>query len=164
MIRRPPRSTQPTTLFPYTTLFRSLKLAAANEKVNLALSLHAPDDVTRSRLVPANRRYGVAEIVAATKRFYELTGRITNVEYCLVAGVNDSDQQAHALAALLDGFRTHVNLIPCNSVDRNYTAPPFERQRRFLNILRDARIVAHLRLARGADVNAACGQLRAVYL
>jgi 23S rRNA (adenine2503-C2)-methyltransferase len=142
------------------------ELAAIDLNVCLALSLHAPDDETRSKIVPANRRYGVAEILAAAKRFYERTHRITNVEYCLLSGVNDSDEHAHKLAALLRGFRTHVNLIPYNDVGvglsgRKYSPPAPERAQRFLGILREARLVAHLRQARGQDVNAACGQLRA---
>jgi len=138
-----------------------LKLAGAGLNINLALSLHAPDDAVRSRIVPANRRYGVQEIMAATRRFYELTGRIVNIEYCLIAGLNDSDAQADALAALLDGFRAHVNLIPCNNTGAGFLAPPLERQGRFLSILRAAKVVAHLRRTRGSDVNAACGQLTA---
>jgi 23S rRNA (adenine2503-C2)-methyltransferase len=139
-----------------------LKLAAMKLRITLALSLHAPDDETRSRIVPANKRYGVREIVAATKRFSELTGRVTNVEYCLIAGVNDSDGHARALAALLDGFRTHVNLIPCNSIGAGFVAPPLGRQQQFLRLLRNAGVVAHLRCTRGDDVSAACGQLRGV--
>jgi len=94
------------------------RLAKADLNVHLALSLHAPDDETRSRLVPANRRYPVAEIIAAAKRFLEATGRIPTIEYCLLAGVNDSDAHASALGRLLAGFRTHVNLIPTIQSDR----------------------------------------------
>lgn len=142
-----------------------IKLAEADLNVNLALSLHAPDDATRSRIVPLNNRYPVAEIVAATKRFYERTGRVTNIEVCLLDGVNDSDEHARALAALLKGFRTHVNLIPYNAIGAAlsgavYQQPPFARMKQFLSILRAARIMAHLRRTRGDDVNAACGQLR----
>jgi 23S rRNA (adenine2503-C2)-methyltransferase len=75
--------------------------------------------------------------------------------------VNDSDAQAHALAKLLDGFHTHVNLIACNATSGPYAAPPFARQRAFLHILRAAGIMAHLRQPRGQDIEAACGQLRA---
>ena len=140
-------------------------LARAGLNVALAVSLHAPDDRTRSRIVPVNQRYGVAEVVAAARRFYKLTGRITNLEYCLLRGVNDSDEQAQQLAALLKGFRTHVNLIPYNRIGAGlsgtvYEPPPPERVREFLKILRAAKVVAHLRQARGADVRAACGQLR----
>ena len=140
------------------------RLAQADLNINLALSLHAPDDATRARLVPANKRYGVSEILAAAKRFYRLTGRITNIEYCLLKGLNDSDEHARALAALLHGFRTHVNLIPYNRIEpgvngAGYEPPAPARARSFLNILRNAHVAAHLRQARGGDINAACGQL-----
>src|SRR5581483_1646108 len=92
------------------------RLAAADLNVHLALSLHAPDDATRSKLVPSNRRYPVAEIMAAAKRFHERTGRIVTIEYCVLAGVNDSDEQAELLADLVEGFRAHVNLIPYNPI------------------------------------------------
>lgn len=141
------------------------RLAAADLNVHLALSLHAPDDATRSRLVPANRRYRVAEIVEAAKRFQEHTGRIVTIEYCLLADVNDSDEQAFQLADLLDGFRAHVNLIPYNPIGVGvsgiaYGRPSPERVTRFLRILQDRDVVAHCRRTRGDDVNAACGQLR----
>jgi 23S rRNA (adenine2503-C2)-methyltransferase len=106
----------------------------------------------------------IAEIVAATKRFYELTGRITNIEYCMLQGVNDSDAQARTLAELLRGFRTHVNLIPYNSIGLGlsgveYRTPAPERVEAFTHILRDAGLVVHARKRRGDDVSAACGQL-----
>jgi 23S rRNA (adenine2503-C2)-methyltransferase len=139
------------------------RLAEADLNINLALSLHAPDDATRSLIVPANRRHGVAAIVAAAKRFYQRTGRITNIEYCLLKDLNDSAEHARKLAALLAGFRTHVNLIPYNQARPEPSglcaAPPPARARSFLNILREAGIAAHLRQARGGDINAACGQL-----
>jgi 23S rRNA (adenine2503-C2)-methyltransferase len=141
------------------------RLADADLNVHLALSLHAPDDATRSRLVPPNRRYPVAEIVAAAKRFQQRTGRIVTIEYCLLAGVNDSDEQARALAALLARWRAHVNLIPYNPTGpgrsgTTYARPDDARVLAFLNALRDAGAVAHVRATRGDDVNAACGQLR----
>jgi 23S rRNA (adenine2503-C2)-methyltransferase len=141
------------------------RLAAADLNVHLALSLHAPDDATRSRLVPANRRYPVADIIAAAKRFQTRTGRIVTIEYCLLDGVNDSPSHARALADLLAGFRAHVNLIPYNPIGPGvsgtaYGRPPRERVMQFLNTVRDGGAVAHVRATRGDDVNAACGQLR----
>ena len=141
------------------------RLAAADLNVHLALSLHAPDDATRSRLVPSNRRYPVAEIIDAARRFADNTGRVPTIEYCLLGGVNDSDEQAAALADLLAGFRAHVNLIPYNPIGaglsgHRYAAPGLERRDAFLGILRRMGIVAHFRDTRGDDVNAACGQLR----
>jgi 23S rRNA (adenine2503-C2)-methyltransferase len=141
------------------------QLADADLNVHLALSLHAPDDETRGKLVPPNRRYRVAEIMAATRRFLERTDRVPTIEYCLLAGVNDSDAQAEMLADLMDGFRAHVNLIPYNAIGAGvsgvtYARPSGERVQRFLDILRDRGVVAHVRVTRGDDVSAACGQLR----
>jgi len=141
------------------------RLAQADLNVHLALSLHAPDDPTRSQIVPANRGYSVAQIMAATRRFAEKTARIPTIEYCLLAGMNDQVEHARSLAALLDGFRAHVNLIPYNSIGagisgRQYQRPSAERVIAFLNQLRELGVVAHLRDTRGDDVSAACGQLR----
>ena len=141
------------------------RLADADLNVCLALSLHAPDDATRGRLVPMNRRYAVAEIMDAARRFYARTGRIVTIEYCLLAGVNDSDAHADLLAGLLDGFRAHVNLIPYNPIGPGltgvaYQRPAAERVGRFLGLLRQAGVAAHVRQTRGDDVAAACGQLR----
>jgi 23S rRNA (adenine2503-C2)-methyltransferase len=140
-------------------------LAEADLGVHLALSLHAADDETRSRIVPMNRRYPIAEIIAATKRFAQRSGRIPTIEWCMLAGVNDSDEQAEKLATLVEDLRAHVNLIPYNSIGLSirgleYRKPAHERMIRFLSILREHGVVAHFRHTRGDDVNAACGQLR----
>ena len=140
------------------------RLAASGLGVHLAVSLHAPDDETRSRLVPMNRKFKVADIMIAARAYQETTGQIVTIEYCVLADVNDSDQQAHELARLLKGFRAHVNLIPYNWIGSGlsgivYRRPSMERLERFLGILRDAGTVAHFRRTRGDDVAAACGQL-----
>jgi 23S rRNA (adenine2503-C2)-methyltransferase len=146
------------------------RLADADLNVQLALSLHAPDDATRARIIPANRRYPVDDIVAAAKRYDARSGRVVNIEYTLLGGVNDSDEQAHLLAGLLDGFRAHVNLIPYNPIGgagvsgATYVRPSDARVVTFLNVLRDRGVVAHVRVTRGDDVSAACGQLRRVQL
>jgi 23S rRNA (adenine2503-C2)-methyltransferase len=141
------------------------RLAAENLNIHLALSLHAPDDATRSRLVPANRRYPVSEIMAAARRFETTTGRTPNIEYCIIRDVNDSPEQAEMLAGLMKDFRAHVNIIPCNPIGAGvsgtvYSAPLRERILEFLDILRSRGVVAHIRETRGDDINAACGQLR----
>jgi 23S rRNA (adenine2503-C2)-methyltransferase len=141
------------------------RLADEGLGVHLAVSLHAPDDETRSRIVPTNRRYRVKDVMDATRRFYDRTGRIPTIEYCMLDGVNDSDAQAAMLADLVGDLRAHVNLIPYNTIGQGvsgvvYRRPPQERMHSFLNVLRDRRIVAHFRTTRGDDVNAACGQLR----
>ena len=141
------------------------RLAAEDLNVNLAVSLHAPDDGTRSRIVPSNRRFRVADVMAATRRFAARTGRIPTIEYCLLDGVNDSDKQARLLADLVREDRVHVNLIPYNPIGAGvsgawYRRPAPRRVDHFLEILRDRGVVAHVRLTRGDDVDAACGQLR----
>jgi 23S rRNA (adenine2503-C2)-methyltransferase len=145
------------------------RLAQADLNVHLAVSLHAPDDATRSRLVPMNRRWKVAEVMAAARRFEAATRRIPTIEYCLLAGVNDSDEQAVLLAELMRGFRAHVNLIPYNPIGAGisgvtYARPSRQRMGSFIHLLRDRGVVTHFRGARGDDVNAACGQLRAASL
>ena len=141
------------------------ELAERNLGVHLAVSLHAPDDATRAKIVPTARRWKVADIIAAARRFAQHTGRYVTIEYCLLSDVNDSDEQASELANLLDGFRAHVNLIPYNWIgaglsETHYAKPQSERMERFMRILRDRRVVAHFRRTRGDDVSAACGQLR----
>jgi 23S rRNA (adenine2503-C2)-methyltransferase len=141
------------------------KLADARTGVHLAISLHAGDDATRARIVPTARRWSVAQIIAAARRFADITGRYVTIEYCLLAGVNDSDEQAHRLAPLLDGFAAHVNLIPYNAIGSglsgaHYQRPSATQMARFMQILKDQGAVVHLRRPRGDDVSAACGQLR----
>jgi 23S rRNA (adenine2503-C2)-methyltransferase len=143
-----------------------LRLADADLNVHLALSLHAPDDETRAKIIPANRRYKVADVMAAARHFHERTGRIVTIEYTLLAGVNDSADHADALATLLDGFRAHVNLIPYNPIGTPglsgvvYLRPSPATVRAFLDSLRARNVVSHIRATRGDDVSAACGQLR----
>ena len=141
------------------------RLADANLNVHLAVSLHAPDDATRQRIIPTARKYTVEQILSAARRFDERTGRIVTIEYCLLAGVNDGDEHAERLATVLNGFRAHVNLIPYNSIGAGisgyvYLTPSETRVGRFLDILCTRGVVAHIRRPRGDDVNAACGQLR----
>lgn len=141
------------------------RLTDADLNVHLAVSLHAPDDETRAKIVPMNKRWKVADIMAAARRFEARSGRIPTIEYTMLAGVNDSDEQALLLAELLRDFRAHVNLIPYNWIGPGlsgtiYAKPSEERLRRFLEILRERRVVAHYRRTRGDDVDAACGQLR----
>ncbi len=136
------------------------KLAQEPLMPNLAISLHAPHDRLRGELVPLNRKYGVAEILAACRRFpLSKRSRIT-FEYVLLAGVNDSPDDARQLAKLLSGVKSKVNLIPLNA------APgiPFDRPSdqvvdRFAQILSDRGVPVSVRKSRGRDIRAACGQL-----
>lgn len=133
--------------------------------VHLAISLHAPDDATRAELLPAGRRYELREVLAAADRHQAASGRITTIQYCLLEGVNDSLAQARDLARLLAGRRMHVNLLRYNPTGlslrgRTYTPSSPQQTGAFLAELRAHGAVAHLRRARGPDIEAACGQLR----
>ena len=141
------------------------QLGAENPGVHLALSLHAPDDATRADLLPMGKRFDVQEVLAAADRYQAVSGRITTIQYCLLEGVNDSLAQARDLARLLKGRRMHVNLLRYNATGlslrgRSYAPSPMAQTEAFLAELRAHGMVAHLRRARGPDIDAACGQLR----
>lgn len=132
---------------------------------HLAVSLHAPDDQTRARLLPTGRRYRIADILAAADRFQARRRRPVTIQYCLLRDVNDSVEQAEALAALVGRRRMHVNLLTYNPTGTSlrgaeYLASPPERAKAFLHVLLQRGIVAHFRRSRGPDIDAACGQLR----
>jgi len=136
------------------------KLAREPIMPNLAISLHAPTDEQRGALVPINRKYGVADIVKACKRFpLKRRSRIT-FEYVMLSGVNDRPEDARRLAKLLAGVKSKVNLIPLNAA----AGIPFERPSdetvdRFAKILAEHRVTVSVRRSRGRDIRAACGQL-----
>lgn len=140
-------------------------LASSGLKVHLAVSLHAPDDATRTRLLPAGRRFGVADILSAADRYQAATSRPVSIQYCLLDGVNDSAEQAAELARLLSGRRMHVNLLRYNPTGlslrgETYRRSPEPATEAFLAVLRDRGVVTHIRRSRGPDIDAACGQLR----
>jgi 23S rRNA (adenine2503-C2)-methyltransferase len=137
-------------------------LAEEPLQLNLAVSLHAPDDELRSQLVPINRRYPIATLMAAVDRYIANTGRRVSFEYALMRGINDSNKSACDLAILLCGRLCHVNIIPLNPVDvLPYERPDSAGIERFANVVRTAGIPTTVRYSRGLDINAACGQLRA---
>jgi 23S rRNA (adenine2503-C2)-methyltransferase len=127
---------------------------------NLAISLHAPSDNQREALVPLNKKYGVADIIAACKRFpLAKRSRIT-FEYVLLAGVNDSADDARQLAKLLAGVKSKVNLIPLNAAPGiPFKRPSDEAIDQFARILSERGTVVSVRKSRGRDIRAACGQL-----
>jgi 23S rRNA (adenine2503-C2)-methyltransferase len=129
--------------------------------VALAVSLHAPDDQLRDRLVPLNRKYPLRELMAACRRYLEKAPRdFITFEYVLLEGVNDSDAQAHALLRLVKDVPSKFNLIPFNPFpDSGFRRSRPERVRRFQEILLEAGVVATVRKTRGDDIDAACGQL-----
>lgn len=135
------------------------RLAAHPLPVRLAVSLHAADDGTRGALMPINARYPIASLLAACRRYCDATGRRVFVEYLLLDGVNDRPADARRLAGLLRDGRFHVNVIEYNPTSGPYRASPPERRERFLRALADAGLEASVRRSRGADVDAACGQL-----
>jgi 23S rRNA (adenine2503-C2)-methyltransferase len=137
------------------------RLADEGLQVGLAVSLHAPEDELRSSLMPVNRRWPIADVVSAADNYAAMTGRRVSYEYTLMAGVNDSDALADELAGLLHGRLCHVNLIPLNpSEDVSLRAPSVQRGLAFEARLRRAGIAATIRVNRGRDILAACGQLR----
>jgi 23S rRNA (adenine2503-C2)-methyltransferase len=137
-------------------------LTEANPGVHLAVSLHAPDDETRARIVPIAKKYPLDEVLAAARAYEQRADRILTFAYTLLEGVNDSDEHARALAARVKGFRAHLNLIPYNPIGDGapWVRSSPERTHAFVAILREAGLVAHARRTRGDDVDAACGQLR----
>jgi 23S rRNA (adenine2503-C2)-methyltransferase len=138
------------------------RLASEKLPVTLALSLHAPDDALRERLVPLNERYPISELLAECRKFRRAHGRRVSIEYAMIAGVNDSVEQATRLAELLKGDDFHVNLIPLNPTP-GYGSPasPPHQIDRFRRILVSSGTNATVRRNRGTDIGAACGQLGA---
>jgi 23S rRNA (adenine2503-C2)-methyltransferase len=129
--------------------------------VALAVSLHAPNDRLRDRLVPVNRRYPLRELLAACNRYLEKAPRdFITFEYVMLDGVNDSDSNARELAAISREVRCKYNLIPFNPFPRSgFTRSPDERIRSFASVLQSAGVTVTTRKTRGDDIAAACGQL-----
>jgi len=138
------------------------RLTALGPQFTLAISLHAARDPLRDVLVPLNRRWPVAEVVAAARAHALATGRRISYEVTMISGVNDTDTDADAISELLRGDLAHVNLIPMNPVAHTpWTASPMPVIERFAARLRDAGIQTTIRRNRGQEVGAACGQLAA---
>ncbi|MCD7753732.1 MAG: 23S rRNA (adenine(2503)-C(2))-methyltransferase RlmN [Clostridiales bacterium] len=135
------------------------KLAGYRLQLTLSVSLHAPDDETRSRLMPVNRSVGVDRLFDCCRRYFETTGRRISYEYAMVDGVNDHDWQADLLARRLKGIPGHVNLIPLNNV-RESPLKPSTRIRQFQQRLEQQGVTTTVRRRLGSDIDASCGQLR----
>ena len=137
------------------------RLAGEGIQVELSVSLHAPDDALRSRLMPVNRKYPLTELLVACRRYVAATKRIITFEYTLIRGVNDSRPQALALAKLLRPVSGRVNLIPLSPVEGfEGQAPTAGTAEMFIEVLGKAGINATTRLSKGTTIDAACGQLR----
>ena len=135
------------------------KLAEYRLQLTLSVSLHAPDDETRTRLMPVNRAVGVDRLFETCRRYFETTGRRISYEYAMVDGVNDNDWQADLLAKRLRGVPGHVNLIPLNDV-RESPLKPSRRVRQFQQRLEQQGVTVTVRRRLGSDIDASCGQLR----
>ena len=137
------------------------ELADLNLQLTLSVSLHAPDDETRSKIMPANRGRGVEQLISACERYYERTGRRISFEYAMIDGVNDTPYHAKLLAQHARRVCAHVNLIPLNHVEERQFAPSTpEHMKAFIRILEEAGVNVTVRRRLGSDVDASCGQLR----
>lgn len=141
-----------------------LQLAQEDLAITLALSLHAPNDADRQKMMPIANSYSLKEVLSACDVYYQKTGRRISFEYSLVEGVNDSTEQARELCRLIQGKNCHVNLIPINPIkERDYRRSSGDNIQNFKNILEKNRINVTIRREMGSDINAACGQLRKSY-
>jgi 23S rRNA (adenine2503-C2)-methyltransferase len=140
---------------------RMRQLADENLPLNLAISLHAPDEALRQKLIPWAEHFSLEDILDAAQYYFDKTGREITLEYILLAGVNDSPQQAARLAKIAKKLRANVNLLRYNEVeDLPFQRPKSEAVINFQNALRRLGVNAHVRKSRGRDIDAACGQLR----
>ena len=136
-------------------------LAQRDLQLTLSVSLHAPDDETRSKIMPANRGRGVDALIAACRKYYEKTGRRISFEYAMIDGVNDTERHARLLAKHARSVAAHVNLIPLNHVDERPFQPSTpEHLRAFIKVLESEGVNVTVRRKLGGDVDASCGQLR----
>ena len=130
----------------------------------LSVSLHSPDNESRNKIMPINKRWNVEELLAACKDYYEITGRRVSFEYTMISGVSDSPEQAELLAKKLSGMGAHVNMIPLNDVaETGLHTSSREAIARFQSILQAHGITATVRRTLGSDIDASCGQLRRKY-
>lgn len=140
------------------------RLMEEKKPVTLSVSLHAPNDEIRSKMMKVNRRWGVDELLKACRDYIKSTGRRISFEYAVIKGVNDSDECAAELASRLKGMLCHVNLIPANPVaENNYKRPDHHRVQHFCDKLNSLGINTTVRRTLGADIDASCGQLRRKY-
>ena len=140
------------------------RLAEEDLQLTLSVSLHAPDDALRSRLMPVNRRYDIETLLAACRRYFDKTGRRISFEYAMIDGLNDTPEMAKTLIRRLRGLPAHVNLIPLNRIEESPLQPSTRQAvAAFQKALDDAGITATVRRTLGSDIDASCGQLRKKY-
>ena len=141
------------------------ELAERKLQLTLSVSLHSPDDASRSAIMPINRKYPVDVLLDACRRYFEKTGRRVSFEYTMIDGVSDSPEQAKLLASKLHGLAAHVNMIPLNPVAESPLRPSTRQAvARFQKILEGHGIPATVRRSLGGDIDASCGQLRRKYV
>lgn len=144
---------------------RIREFADVSHGVTLSISLHAPFDDLRNRLMPVNKKYNISELISAAKYYFARTGRRVIFEYTLIEGENDSERCARELARLIAGFPSHVNLIRLNRVEeRPHKAPSEDAAKSFLEKLNKLGVSATIRRSLGNDIEGACGQLRRKYI
>ncbi len=137
------------------------ELAKKKLQLTLSVSLHAPNDAIRDRIMPVNRAYPSEELLAACRRYYEATSRRISFEYAMIDGVNDTEEAARELVRRMKGLPAHFNLIPLNHVEESPLKPSSKKAvARFQQILEDNGITATVRRTLGGDIDASCGQLR----
>ena len=137
------------------------RLTECDMPIRLALSLHSPDDALRTEIMPVNERYPLADVLDACRRYHDRRNRMVFVEYVMLAGINDHYAQALALAKLLDPKVFKLNLIPYNPTGSRYAGSSREAIAAFKAVLEEHGVRATVRLTRGQDIDAACGQLAA---
>lgn len=143
---------------------RIRELADKKYQITLAISLHAPTDERRKEIMPVANKYTIEQIMDACHYYYDQTGRRITFEYSLIEGVNDQPEQAQILSKLVKGLNCHINLIPVNPIkERNFKQTQVRYVQNFKNLLEKNRINVTIRREMGADINAACGQLRKSY-
>ena len=137
------------------------KLSELDVQLTLAISLHAPDDETRNKIIPTNRTVGVERLIEAGDKFFKTTGRRITYEYAMIDNINDSAQHAHKLASLLSSTKSHLNIILLSNIpNTQFQATSQGTLKKFTNILDKSDVSYTLRRSLGADIEAACGQLR----
>ncbi len=140
---------------------RIYELADLGLQLTLSVSLHAPNDETRSLTMPVNKVYNISQLLKACEYYIKKTNRRISFEYAMIDSVNDTDECAKELASRLSGMLCHVNLIPVNTVKgANYVKSKLERQQAFIDILSKKGVTATVRRTLGSDINASCGQLK----
>ena len=139
------------------------ELIPMHPQFTLSVSLHAPNDEIRNKIMPINKKWNISELIKACRDYTKATSRRISFEYSLIKGLNDSDDCAYELASIIKGMLCHVNIIPVNPARKDINTPDMHRVNRFKDILIKQGINATVRRTLGGDIDASCGQLRRRY-